>query len=67
MFRRLYRDFAAQNPKWNEIPASTGQVYQWDEKSTYIQQPPFFENFSLQPGTSPKSRARGRWEFLATA
>ena len=50
VFRQLYRDFAAQNPKWNEIPASTGQVYQWDEQSTYIQQPPFFENFSLQPG-----------------
>jgi aconitate hydratase len=50
VFRQLYRDFAAQNPKWNEIPASTGQVYQWDEKSTYIQQPPFFENFDLQPG-----------------
>jgi aconitate hydratase len=50
VFRKLYRDFAAQNPKWNEIPASTGQVYQWDEKSTYIQQPPFFANFSLQPG-----------------
>jgi aconitate hydratase len=50
VFRELYRDFAAQNPKWNEIPASTGQVYQWDEKSTYIQEPPFFENFGLQPG-----------------
>ncbi|MGP8201939.1 MAG: aconitate hydratase [Limisphaerales bacterium] len=50
VFVRLYRDFAAQNPKWNEIPASTGQVYQWDEQSTYIQLPPFFDNFSLQPG-----------------
>jgi aconitate hydratase len=50
VFRRLYRDFAAQNPQWNEIPASAGQVYQWDPQSTYIQQPPFFENFSLQPG-----------------
>jgi aconitate hydratase len=50
VFRRLYRDFAAQNPKWNEIPASVGQVYQWDRQSTYIQEPPFFENFSLQPG-----------------
>ena len=50
VFRRLYRDFAAQNPKWNEIPAAAGQVYQWDAASTYIQQPPFFENFSLQPG-----------------
>jgi aconitate hydratase len=51
VFRRLYRDFAAQNPKWNEIPSSTGNVYQWDTQSTYIQEPPFFTNFSLQPGT----------------
>jgi aconitate hydratase len=50
VFRSLYRDFAAQNPKWNEIPARLGQVYQWDEQSTYIQEPPFFANFSLQPG-----------------
>ncbi len=49
-FRRLYRDFAQQNPKWNEIPSRTGSVYPWDPKSTYIQEPPFFLNFSLQPG-----------------
>ncbi|HXR04188.1 MAG TPA: aconitate hydratase AcnA [Verrucomicrobiae bacterium] len=51
VFRKLYRDFAAQNPKWNEIPSSTGNVYEWDRKSTYIQEPPFFENFSMQPGS----------------
>jgi aconitate hydratase len=50
VFRELYRDFVKQNPKWNEIPSSAGQVYEWDAKSTYIQLPPFFENFSLQPG-----------------
>jgi len=50
VFRKLYKDFAAQNPKWNEIPASTGNVYEWDRQSTYIQEPPFFENFSLTPG-----------------
>src|SRR5213595_1375129 len=49
-FRRLYRDFADQNPKWNEIPSSTGDIYQWDEKSNYIHEPPFFENFSMEPG-----------------
>ena len=27
VFRRLYRDFAGQNPKWNEIPSSTGEIY----------------------------------------
>lgn len=50
VFRELYRDFAKQNPKWNEIPASAGDVYQWDAASTYIQEPPFFTHFHLQPG-----------------
>ncbi|HEY8965485.1 MAG TPA: aconitate hydratase AcnA, partial [Candidatus Methylacidiphilales bacterium] len=50
-FRALYKDFASQNPAWNEIPGSVGQVYTWNEKSTYIQQPPFFENFGLEAGT----------------
>ncbi len=51
IFRKLYSDFANQNPKWNEIPANTGDLYEWDADSTYIQEPPFFENFSLEPGT----------------
>jgi aconitate hydratase len=51
VFRALYKDFAAQNPKWNEIPSSTGNVYEWDPKSTYIQEPPFFTKFSLKPGS----------------
>jgi aconitate hydratase len=51
VFRKLYTDFAAQNPKWNEIPASVGNIYEWNRKSTYIQEPPFFENFSMQAGS----------------
>jgi aconitate hydratase len=51
VFRKLYKNFAAQNPKWNEIPSSVGNVYEWDAKSTYIQEPPFFTNFSMQPGS----------------
>jgi aconitate hydratase len=50
VFRKLYKNFAAQNPKWNEIPSSVGNVYEWDAKSTYIQEPPFFTNFSMTPG-----------------
>ena len=49
IFRKLYRNFAAQNPKWNEIPSSVGNVYEWDRNSTYIQEPPFFTDFSLTP------------------
>lgn len=50
VFRQLYSDFASQNPKWNEIPSSTGDLYQWDKKSDYVQEPPFFENFSMEIG-----------------
>jgi aconitate hydratase len=49
VYQRLYRDFAAQNPKWNDITSSVGQVYQWDPTSTYIQEPPFFTSFSKRP------------------
>ncbi|MBA4146530.1 MAG: aconitate hydratase [Verrucomicrobia bacterium] len=50
VFRTLYKDFEKLNPKWNEIPSSTGNVYEWDAKSTYIQEPPFFVNFGMQAG-----------------
>ncbi len=51
VFRKLYKNFAAQNPKWNEIPSSTGNVYAFDAKSTYIQEPPFFTKFGMTPGS----------------
>jgi aconitate hydratase len=50
VYRKLYSDFAGQNPKWNEIPSSTGEVYQWDPKSTYIHEPPFFAGFGMEVG-----------------
>jgi aconitate hydratase len=49
-YRQRYSSFAEQNPLWNEIPSSVGDVYDWDPKSTYIQEPPFFADFSVKPG-----------------
>ncbi|RYD32299.1 MAG: aconitate hydratase, partial [Verrucomicrobiaceae bacterium] len=49
VFQRLYTGFSDQNPKWNEIQSSTGDVYEWDRESTYIQEPPFFDGFSPAP------------------
>lgn len=49
-YRRLYSEFAEQNPMWNDIPSSTGQVYEWDASSTYIQEPPYFEDFTMEIG-----------------
>jgi aconitate hydratase len=50
VYRKLYSDFAEQNPKWNEIPSSTGEIYEWDRASTYIQEPPFFIGFGMEAG-----------------
>jgi aconitate hydratase len=50
VFRKLYADFAAQNPKWNEIPGTVGDVFEWNHTSTYIQEPPFFTDFGMEAG-----------------
>ncbi len=49
-FRRLYGNFAEQNPLWNEIPSKAGKLYEWDPQSTYIQEPPFFDDFGMEAG-----------------
>src|SRR4051812_17912178 len=49
-FRRLYADLANTNPMWKKVSAPSGQVYSWP-KSPYIAEPPFFEGFSMTPGT----------------
>ena len=50
-YRGLYADLNADNPLWNDISSTTGNLYDWDSASTYIQEPPFFEAFGLEPGT----------------
>jgi aconitate hydratase len=42
-YRRVYAGFAERNPRWNQIPAATGHLYQWDRKSLYIREPPYFD------------------------
>ncbi len=57
-YRRVYAGFASQNPLWNEIPASTGQVYAWDPASLYIREPPYFDPSLM--GAPPARIARAR-------
>ncbi len=51
-YRRLYADFENQNPLWTDVPSSTGKVYDWDESSTYIQEPPYFDKFGMEAGVA---------------
>jgi aconitate hydratase len=55
-YRRLYSDFVQANPLWNGIPTDTGAVYSW-RPSTYIAEPPFFDNLALAPGGLADIRA----------
>ena len=48
-FREIYESIGNQAPEWEEVEGATGVLYPWHEKSTYIQHPPFFENFSREP------------------
>ncbi len=50
-FQRLYAGLADANPLWKGVHSTGGEVYDWP-KSTYIAEPPFFQNFGMQPGHS---------------
>jgi aconitate hydratase len=51
-FQRLYSNLGADNPLWQNVKGTKGQVYDWPT-STYIAEPPFFSsNFGMHAGTA---------------
>ena len=51
MFNTKYADVFTGNPTWNEVPVSSSESYPWDDASTYIRNPPFFEGMTEEaPG-----------------
>ncbi|EUJ30893.1 aconitate hydratase [Listeria cornellensis FSL F6-0969] len=51
LFREEYANVFSQNEEWNAIATSEQALYDWDADSTYIANPPFFENLSPEAGT----------------
>lgn len=49
LFHKNYNGIADSNEEWNSIPVTGGDLYDWNEQSTYIQLPPFFENMLTEP------------------
>lgn len=49
LFKKKYADVFEGNEYWKEIPITEGELFDWDPNSTYIQNPPFFENLTLEP------------------
>ncbi|GIP41087.1 aconitate hydratase [Paenibacillus sp. J31TS4] len=50
MFHEKYKDVYRANKRWNELPVAEGELYEWDNSSTYIQEPPFFKDLTPEPG-----------------
>ncbi|MDP6320079.1 MAG: aconitase family protein, partial [SAR324 cluster bacterium] len=51
MYEEEYKHVGESSPMWNAVESSIGEVFDWDESSTYIQNPPFFQNMVLDPKT----------------
>jgi len=52
-FREQYADVFKGSDEWREIQSSTGALYEWDQESTYVQEPPFFVGLSPEPESIP--------------
>jgi aconitate hydratase len=59
MFRKEYGNVAEGNDQWNQIPVRGGELFEWNPASTYIQEPPFFENLGgKRPEIGPITGAK---------
>ncbi|RLM76737.1 aconitate hydratase AcnA [Halorubrum sp. Atlit-8R] len=59
MFEEKYAEVFEGDERWEALDAPTGDVYEWDDSSTYIREPPFFKDFPLeQPGVADIEDAR---------
>lgn len=48
-FKNEYGNVFNGNPMWNGVPVSKSDLYSWNDKSTYIQNPPYFEGMTEKP------------------
>jgi aconitate hydratase len=62
-FQARYGNVWQSNPRWNAVPTTAGDLYDWDATSTYIQEPPFLAELSREP--RPPQSVRGARVLLA--
>jgi aconitate hydratase len=48
MFRKAYEESLQGDERWKALEAPSGEIFQWDETSTYVKRPPYFENMPRQ-------------------
>jgi aconitate hydratase len=62
-FQARYGNVWESNPRWNAVPTSAGELYDWDAASTYIQEPPFLADIARE--ATPPQSVRGARVLLA--
>ncbi len=50
MFKKEYAHVFDGDDRWRALPVPEGNLYEWDPNSTYVQNPPFFEDMAPEPG-----------------
>jgi aconitate hydratase len=50
MFRSRYSDVFRGDSRWGRVPVSAGNRFAWDEHSTYVRRPPYFDHMERTPG-----------------
>lgn len=60
LFKKRYADAWEGNSVWKALPAPHGARYAWDAKNTYIQNPPYFDNFTIAPPSEKTSLEKMR-------
>jgi len=50
MFSQVYGEVFDGDANWNGLDVPEGEIYQWDEQSTYVRNPPYFVGMKKQPG-----------------
>jgi len=48
MFRKAYEESLKGDERWKGVQAPSGEIFQWDNSSTYVKRPPYFENMPRQ-------------------
>ena len=60
MFRKSYGEVFDGDERWNSLEVPTGDRFAWDEDSTYVRLPPYFEGMPAEPGAGQRHRGRAR-------
>ncbi len=58
MFSRTYADVYTGDERWRALPVPEGDLYAWDDASTYVRLPPYFEGDAAEPGFPDVEGAR---------